>query len=68
MVGNSSNDELKDMIDNVIKKFEKGSEKVKSLVMDLIESSEERDPDVVKANIDKLLSYAMDKIDELGED
>ena len=64
MIGNSSNDELKGMIDNVIEKFERGSEKVKSLVVELIDTSEEMDSDELKANLEKLVSYAMEKVDE----
>lgn len=66
MIGNSSNDDLKKMIDNIIGKFEKGSEKVKSLVLEFVESSEDMDSDLLKANLEKLVSYAMEKIDEFS--
>lgn len=66
MIGNSSNDELKKLINNFIDKFEKGSEKMKTLVMELIETTEDMNPDILKANIEKIISYAVEKVDEFS--
>lgn len=66
MIGNSSNDELKKLINNFIDKFEKGSEKMKTLVMELIETTEDMNPDILKANIEKIISYAIEKVDEFS--
>ena len=64
-IGNSSNDELKNTIDKFIDFLQNYGDKAKVLIKNFIESSEGMSSDEIKANVEKIMSTTMKKIDKL---
>ena len=64
-IGKSSNEEIKETIDKFLDFLHNYGEKAKDLIQEFIESSEGMSSDEIKANIEKIMSTAVKKIDKL---
>ena len=64
-LGKSSNKELKETIDKFIDFLQTHGERAKKLIKEFIESSEGMSSDEIKANIEKIMTTAVSKIDKL---
>jgi hypothetical protein len=64
-IGNSSADELKHDIDSILDFFSNYGEKTVNLIKEFLDNTEEMSSDEIKANVEKILSQAVKKIDQI---
>jgi predicted PurR-regulated permease PerM len=64
-IGNSSADELKDRIDSILDFFSNYGDKTVNLIKDFLDNTEEMSSDEIKANVEKILTQAVKKIDQV---
>ena len=64
-IGNSTNDELKKTIDKFINFANEHGEKIKGLIGEFLASTEDMSSDEIKANIEKIMSTAVKKMDKI---
>jgi hypothetical protein len=64
-LGKSDADEIKEQIDKALEFFETKGEKAMTLLKEFLESTESMSSDEIKANIEKFLSKATKKLDNI---